>query len=140
MKEYDVIAIGSVSTMDLPSAMMQSNLSIRVAVIDKDEPSCGQAYITSEGKFCSCSEMYRILARILGRKRACGQHSKAARKRVGVSSSSGGDCAGRLGFYVGPEDRGCVTSDRAYRIGKARNELQYFPARAPGDDLRETVE
>jgi hypothetical protein len=33
-----------------------------------------------------------------------------------------------------------VTSDRAYSIGKARNELQYFPARAPEDDLRETVE
>ena len=69
MEEYDVIAIGSVSTMDLLSAMMESDPAIRVAVIDKDEPSCGQAYPTSEGKLCSCSEMYRILARIFGRKR-----------------------------------------------------------------------
>ncbi len=33
-----------------------------------------------------------------------------------------------------------VTSDRAYSIGKARNELEYFPARALGGGLRETVE
>jgi len=33
-----------------------------------------------------------------------------------------------------------VTSDRAYSIRKARNELKYFPARAPEDGLRETVE
>jgi len=69
MKEYDVIAIGSGSTMNIPSAMMQSDPAIRVAVIDKDEPSCRQAYPTSEGKFFSCSEKCRILARIFGRKR-----------------------------------------------------------------------
>ena len=33
-----------------------------------------------------------------------------------------------------------VTSDRAYNIGEARNELEYFPARAPEDGPRETVE
>jgi nucleoside-diphosphate-sugar epimerase len=33
-----------------------------------------------------------------------------------------------------------VTSNRAYSIGKARNELEYFPACAPEDCLRETVE
>ena len=33
-----------------------------------------------------------------------------------------------------------VTSDRAYSIGKARNELEYFPTRAPEDRPRETVE
>ena len=49
--------------------MMQSDPAIRVAVIDKDEPSCGQAYPTSEGKFCSCSEKCRIFARIFGRNR-----------------------------------------------------------------------
>jgi len=69
MKEYDVIAISLGSAMNILSAMIQSDPAIRVAVIDKDEPSCGQAYPTSEGKFCSCSEMYQILARIFGRKR-----------------------------------------------------------------------
>ena len=38
MKEYDVIAIGSGSAMNIVSAMMQSSPSLRVAVIDKDEP------------------------------------------------------------------------------------------------------
>jgi hypothetical protein len=33
-----------------------------------------------------------------------------------------------------------VTSDRAYSIGKARNEVRYFPACAQEDGLRETVE
>ena len=68
MEEYDVIAIGLGSAMNILRAMIQSDPAIRVVVIDMDEPSCGQAYPTSEGKFCSCSEMYRILARIFGRK------------------------------------------------------------------------
>ena len=38
MKEYDVIAIGSGSAMNILSAMMQTNPDIKVAVIDKDEP------------------------------------------------------------------------------------------------------
>jgi len=38
MKEYDVMTIGSGSAMNIVSAMMQSNPSLRVAVIDKDEP------------------------------------------------------------------------------------------------------
>jgi hypothetical protein len=38
---------------------------------------------------------------------AYGQHSKVASKGVGVSSSSDRYLAGRLGFDVGPEDRGC---------------------------------
>jgi mycothione reductase len=38
MKEYDAIAIGSGSAMNILSAMMQRNSNIKVAVIDKDEP------------------------------------------------------------------------------------------------------
>jgi dihydrolipoamide dehydrogenase len=38
MKEYDAIAIGSGSAMNILSAMMQSDPKIKVAVIDKDEP------------------------------------------------------------------------------------------------------
>ena len=38
MKKYDIIAIGSGSAMNIVSAMMQRNPSIKVAVIDKDEP------------------------------------------------------------------------------------------------------
>lgn len=38
LKEYDVIAIGSGSAMNILSAMMQTNPDIKVAVIDKDEP------------------------------------------------------------------------------------------------------
>jgi len=38
MKEYDVVAIGSGSAMNIVSAMMQSNPSLSVAVIDKYEP------------------------------------------------------------------------------------------------------
>lgn len=34
MKEYDVIAVGSGSAMNIISAMMQSNLNLKVAVID----------------------------------------------------------------------------------------------------------
>jgi mycothione reductase len=38
MKEYDAIAIGSGSAMNILSAMMQRDPDIKVAVIDKDEP------------------------------------------------------------------------------------------------------
>jgi len=38
MKKYDVIAIGTGSAMNILSAMMQRNPSLKVAVIDKDEP------------------------------------------------------------------------------------------------------
>jgi mycothione reductase len=38
LKEYDVIAIGSGSAMNILSAMMQTNPDLKVAVIDKDEP------------------------------------------------------------------------------------------------------
>jgi mycothione reductase len=38
MKEYDAIAIGSGSAMNILSAMMQRDPNIKVAVIDKDEP------------------------------------------------------------------------------------------------------
>ncbi len=38
MKEYDVIAIGSGSSMNIISAMINSNKDLKVALIDKDEP------------------------------------------------------------------------------------------------------
>lgn len=38
MKEYDVIAIGSGSSMNIVSAMLGQDEGLRVAVIDKDEP------------------------------------------------------------------------------------------------------
>jgi mycothione reductase len=38
VKEYDVIAIGSGSAMNILDAMMQSDTHLKVAVIDKDEP------------------------------------------------------------------------------------------------------
>ena len=38
MKKYDVIAIGTGSAMNIISAMMQRDPSLKVAVIDKDEP------------------------------------------------------------------------------------------------------
>ena len=38
MKEYDVIAIGSGSSMNIISAMMNRNKDLKVALIDKDEP------------------------------------------------------------------------------------------------------
>jgi len=38
MKEYDVIAIGSGSSMNIIPAMMRSNPNLRAAVIDKDDP------------------------------------------------------------------------------------------------------
>jgi hypothetical protein len=69
MDEYDVIDIGLGSGMNLLGAMMPIDPVIRLAMINRDEPSCGQAYPTSEGKFCSYSEMYRITAEIFGRKR-----------------------------------------------------------------------
>ncbi|MGA2238564.1 MAG: hypothetical protein ABSG74_05075 [Candidatus Bathyarchaeia archaeon] len=69
MKEYDVIVIGSASAMNTLSATIQRDPATRVAVIDKDEPSCGRALATSEEKVSLCSEVYRILARIFGRKR-----------------------------------------------------------------------
>ncbi|MFX1486274.1 MAG: dihydrolipoyl dehydrogenase [Promethearchaeota archaeon] len=38
MKEYDLIVIGSGSAMSIVDAMIQQNPSLKVAVIDKDEP------------------------------------------------------------------------------------------------------
>ena len=38
MKEYDLILIGTGSGMEIVEAMIQNNQSIKVAVIDKDEP------------------------------------------------------------------------------------------------------
>ncbi len=38
MKEYDVIAIGTGSAMNVVDGMMQRNPDIKVAVVDKDEP------------------------------------------------------------------------------------------------------
>ena len=38
MKEYDLIAIGSGSAMNIVSAMVQENPRMKIAVIDKDEP------------------------------------------------------------------------------------------------------
>jgi mycothione reductase len=38
MKEYDLIVIGSGSAMEIVTAMEQDNPSMKVAVIDKDEP------------------------------------------------------------------------------------------------------
>ena len=38
MKEYDLVVIGSGSAMNIVEAMIQENSSIKVAVIDKDEP------------------------------------------------------------------------------------------------------
>ena len=38
MKEYDLIAIGSGSAMNIVDAMLQRDPNIRVAVVDKDEP------------------------------------------------------------------------------------------------------
>ena len=38
MKEYDVIAIGSGSSMNIVSAMMNKDENLKVALIDKDEP------------------------------------------------------------------------------------------------------
>ena len=38
MKEYDVVTIGTGSAMTVVDAMMQRNRSLKVAVIDKDEP------------------------------------------------------------------------------------------------------
>ncbi len=38
MKEYDVIAIGSGSSMNIVNAMMQGDRHMRIAVIDKDDP------------------------------------------------------------------------------------------------------
>jgi dihydrolipoamide dehydrogenase len=38
VKEYDVIAIGSGSAMNILDAMMQSDTDLKVAVIDKDDP------------------------------------------------------------------------------------------------------
>jgi dihydrolipoamide dehydrogenase len=38
MKEYDLIAIGSGSAMNIVEPMIQDNPNIRIAVIDKDEP------------------------------------------------------------------------------------------------------
>src|SRR2546427_5647794 len=38
MKEYDLIAIGSGSAMNLIDPMIQDNPKIKIAVIDKDEP------------------------------------------------------------------------------------------------------
>jgi mycothione reductase len=40
MKDYDVIAIGSGSAMNIVDAILQDSPNIEVAVIDKDEP-CG---------------------------------------------------------------------------------------------------
>lgn len=38
MKEYDAIAVGTGSAMNILDAMMQRNPNIKIAVIDKDEP------------------------------------------------------------------------------------------------------
>jgi dihydrolipoamide dehydrogenase len=38
MKEYDFIAIGTGSVMDIVNAIIQENPNVKVAVIDKDEP------------------------------------------------------------------------------------------------------
>ena len=38
MKEYDFIAIGTGSVMDIINAIIQENPNVKVAVIDKDEP------------------------------------------------------------------------------------------------------
>ena len=38
MKEYDLVAVGTGSAMNIVGAMIQENPQIRVAVIDKDEP------------------------------------------------------------------------------------------------------
>ncbi len=38
MKEYDLIAIGSGSAMNIVSAVIQGNPRVKIAVIDKDEP------------------------------------------------------------------------------------------------------
>jgi dihydrolipoamide dehydrogenase len=38
MKEYDFIAIGSGSAMDIVNTAIRENPRIKVAVIDKDEP------------------------------------------------------------------------------------------------------
>ena len=38
MKEYDVIAIGTGSAMQIVDAMLQRNPNLKIAVIDKDEP------------------------------------------------------------------------------------------------------
>jgi mycothione reductase len=38
MKEYDAIAVGTGSAMNIVGAMIQENPQIRIAVIDKDEP------------------------------------------------------------------------------------------------------
>jgi dihydrolipoamide dehydrogenase len=38
MKEYDLIAIGSGSAMNIVDAMLQRDTNIKVAVVDKDEP------------------------------------------------------------------------------------------------------
>ena len=66
----------------------------------EDDLSCGQTYFTSEGKLYSCSEVCRVPFKNIRQEAAYGRHSRAARKGVGVSSSSDGDCGGRLGFYV----------------------------------------
>ncbi len=38
MKEYDLIVIGSGSAMNIVDPMIQEKPSIRIAVVDKDEP------------------------------------------------------------------------------------------------------
>jgi len=38
MKEYDLIAIGSGSEMNIVDAMLRRDPQIKVAVVDKDEP------------------------------------------------------------------------------------------------------
>lgn len=38
MKEYDYIAIGTGSAMEIVSAIVQNNPDAKVAVIDKDQP------------------------------------------------------------------------------------------------------
>jgi mycothione reductase len=65
MKEYDLIAIGSDSAMNLVDAMLQRDPNTKVAVVDKDEPGgicLARDCIPSKILLCP-AELVRILER-----------------------------------------------------------------------------
>ena len=106
----------------------------------ENENSFGQTYFITEDKWYPYSEVYRILSRMCRRKPPTISLPKYLAKALLYPVHLARTATGIWNFTWDPKTVDVVTSDRAYSIDKAKDELGYSSAYSLEDDLRETMQ
>ena len=99
------------------------DMARRFCLALEDERSCGQTYFESEDRWHTYSEVYQILSRICGRKAPTVSLPKNLAMGLLYPVHLAMIATGNWSFMCDPKTVDAVTSDRAYSIDRARNEL-----------------